>query len=251
MKGHTIAYAFVVSALTALLAVGACKKGKDSETATDAKRPALPSGTMSLQGMYRYMADAGLFLDCATREQWPVATEGDNAALERAYGKAKVAPGSPLLVTVEGRLEPRRMMDSEGMETNLIVERFVRTWPGETCGSMDEIALEDTRWVLLELDGRSVPVNAGGESPHLELSSKKASAFGFGGCNRFFGTYEATDDSLSFGAMGATRMACPEGMDREQALFTASRRGPGPSRLSHRRRGRSLELRPPRVSRLR
>jgi len=222
MTGSTIANAFVMGALAATIAVGGCKKGKDSENAADAKKsPPLPSGTMSLQGMYRYMADAGLFLDCATREQWPVAMEGDNAALERAYGKAKVAAGAPLLVTVEGRLEPRRNDDSRGSETNLIVERFVRTWPRETCGSMTEATLEDTHWALLELNGETIPVKANGEAPTLELNSKKASAFGFGGCNRFFGSYEVNGLLLSFSALGATRMACPEGMREEQALFAA------------------------------
>ena len=59
------------------------------------------------------------------------------------------------------------------------------------------------------------------KAPYLELNSKKASAYGFGGCNRFFGSYETSGNSLKFGAMGATRMACPEGMDEEQELFTA------------------------------
>lgn len=221
MKGHTIAYTLAVSSLAALFAVNGCKNTTSSDTAADAEKAAPPPGTMSLHGMYRYMADARLFLDCGTGEQWPVATEGDNAALERAYGKVRVAPGSPLLVSVEGRLEPRRKMDGEGTETNLIVERFVRTWPGKTCETMNEMTLEDTRWTLRELNGEPVVLSVDGEAPYLELSSKKASAFGFGGCNRFFGNYQTTDGSLSFGAMGATRMACPEGMGQEQALFTA------------------------------
>jgi copper homeostasis protein (lipoprotein) len=221
MKGHTIGCACAVSALAALLAASGCKNAKSTGTAADAEKTALPSRTMSLHGMYRYMADAGLFLDCATGEQWPVATEEDNAALERAYGKVKVAPGSPLLVSVEGRLEPRDKMDGEGTETNLIVERFVGTWPGRTCENMNEMTLEDTRWALLGLNGEPIARNVSGKAPYLELSSKKSSAFGFGGCNRFFGNYQATERSLSFGAMGATRMACPEGMGQEQALFTA------------------------------
>lgn len=209
------------SLLIALLAAGGCKKGKDSNTADDAKGPPPASGTMSLQGMYSYMADAGIFVDCATRERWPVAMERDNAALERAYGEAAISPGSPLLVTVEGRLESRPKIDRRGKETNLIVDRFVRTWPRETCGSMTKVALENTRWALLELDGATITVSANDNAPYLELNSAKASAYGFGGCNRFFGSYQATERSLSFGTMGATRMACPEGMKQEQELFRA------------------------------
>ena len=206
--------------LLAVLAAGACKKGKDTENAADQKKgPPPASGTMSLQGMYSYMADAGLFLDCATREQWPVAMEGDNATLERAYGEAAIAAGSPLLVTVEGRLESRPKVDRRGTETNLIVDRFVRTWPRETCGSVKKAMLEETRWELLELNGKTIAVTVNDKAPYLALSAKKASAFGFGGCNRFFGSYEATERTLKFGTMGATRMACPEGMNQEQELF--------------------------------
>jgi heat shock protein HslJ len=222
MRGTSLTRLLTLIAIGALLTTTACKKGKDSENAADQKRePPPPSGTMSLQGMYSYMADAGVFLDCATREQWPVAMEADNAALERAYGQASIAAGSPLLVTVEGRLDSRPKVDRRGKETNLIVQRFVRTWPRETCGSMKAANLEDTRWALLELNGKTITVKVNDRAPYLELNSKKASAYGFGGCNRFFGSYESSGHSLSFGAMGATRMACPEGMNEEQELFTA------------------------------
>jgi len=211
-----------LSVLGAALALSGCKQSKDSSTAADEKRPPPPlSGTMNLRGMYSYMADAGSFVDCATQERWPVATEGDNAALERAYGEAKQAPGSPLLVTVDGRLDLRPKVDARGKQTTLIVERFVRTWPRETCGSMRPATLEDTTWALLELNGKTITVQVNDKAPYLELNSKKASAYGFGGCNRFFGSYETAGASLAFSAMGATRMACAEGMDQEQEFFTA------------------------------
>jgi len=45
---------------------------------------------------------------------------------------------------------------------------------------------------------------------------------GHGGCNRFFGSYQITDGQISFGPLGATRMACPEPvMNLETALFQA------------------------------
>ena len=86
--------------------------------------------------------------------------------------------------------------------------------------SMKDVELEDTYWALLELNGKPITVRANDKAPYLELNSEKGSAYGFGGCNRFFGSYEATDRSLKFGAMGATRMACPEGIHQEQELFT-------------------------------
>jgi heat shock protein HslJ len=86
---------------------------------------------------------------------------------------------------------------------------------------MGPITLEDTTWALLELNGKTITVTVNDKAPYLELNSKKASAYGFGGCNRFFGSYETSGSSLTLGAMGATRMACPEGMDEEQELLAA------------------------------
>lgn len=37
----------------------------------------------------------------------------------------------------------------------------------------------------------------------------KGDLTGFAGCNRFFGSYELTDNTLNIGPLGATRMACP------------------------------------------
>lgn len=46
------------------------------------------------------------------------------------------------------------------------------------------------------------------------------SIIGYAGCNRFFGSYVATDTTLDVGPLGATRMACaPEVMDREMAFL--------------------------------
>ncbi|MBW2190990.1 MAG: hypothetical protein JRG93_15635, partial [Deltaproteobacteria bacterium] len=124
MWGIRFTQLLALGVLAGLLTVSACKKGKDTDNAEDVKRePPPPSGTMSLQGMYSYMADAGTFVDCATHERWPVAHEGDNATLERAYQKAKIAPGSPLLVTVEGGLDLRYKVDGRGSETTLIIQR--------------------------------------------------------------------------------------------------------------------------------
>ncbi len=45
---------------------------------------------------------------------------------------------------------------------------------------------------------------------------------GFGGCNRFFGTWQIDGDAIAIGPLGATRMACPPPlMVHEAALFAA------------------------------
>jgi uncharacterized lipoprotein NlpE involved in copper resistance len=124
----------VLVAMCGALAMPACKKGKETETAVDTKptRPPSPSGTMSLHGMYSQSGAYGTFRDCATGEQWPVAQEGDNRALEQAYAESGAQPG-PLVVTVEGGIDYRPVPDGSGRAMMLIVARFVQVGPGNAC----------------------------------------------------------------------------------------------------------------------
>lgn len=81
--------------------------------------------------------------------------------------------------------------------------------------------LENVYWALFELNGKPTVVTSDAKAPYLELNAAKKSAYGFGGCNRFFGSYDVgKHQALTFGAIGATRMACPESMNEEQELFT-------------------------------
>lgn len=132
MKAATKAVLLV--ATCAALGMTACKKGKDTETAADTKptRPASPSGTMSLHGTYTQVDTQGMFRDCTTGEQWPVAREGENEALEEAYLASGAQP-APLVVTIEGGIDYRARADGQGKEMMLIVARFVRVGPGDTC----------------------------------------------------------------------------------------------------------------------
>jgi copper homeostasis protein (lipoprotein) len=99
---------------------------------------------LAMRGMYRYMADAGLFTECLTRRRLPVAQEADNAALERAYGKARRQPGEELLVELEGQIARRPKIEGQGYELALVPLRFIGVWPGETCGTrFDSAPLEN------------------------------------------------------------------------------------------------------------
>lgn len=42
---------------------------------------------------------------------------------------------------------------------------------------------------------------------------------GTGGCNRYTGTYDLTDDTLSFGPLAATRKACPPAISNQEQKF--------------------------------
>lgn len=126
---------FLLTAMCGLIGMTACKKGKDTETAADEgpHRPASPSGTMSLHGTYSQSGDIGTFRVCTTGDQWTVAHEGDNLALEEVYLASGVPSGSPLVVTVEGGVDYRTRFDGSGREVMLIVARFVQLGPGDAC----------------------------------------------------------------------------------------------------------------------
>ena len=86
-----------------------------------------------MRGMYRYMADAALFTECRTGRSFPVALEGDNRTLERAYLKVRKTPGEALLVTLEGRIVQRMPMEGPGPVPTLLPEKFIGVSPEEQC----------------------------------------------------------------------------------------------------------------------
>jgi len=45
---------------------------------------------------------------------------------------------------------------------------------------------------------------------------------GSGGCNRFFGSYVATDRTIETGPLGATKMACAEDVMKAETRFLAA-----------------------------
>lgn len=119
-----------------------------------------------LSGLYTYMADAASLQECLTGKRFPVASTAGALALERAYLAAQSAAGTPVLVTLEGHFETRAGMEG-GSEEHVVVDRFERAWPGETCANRNpSLPLVGTRWVLTELSG-SAPRRVAGEQPWL------------------------------------------------------------------------------------
>ncbi len=86
-----------------------------------------------LQGMYQYMADAALFQECLTSIKLPVVFEADHAALEAAYLKSVVRPGETLKIHIEGAIVQRPVIDGQGLNSQLLVKRFIRILPGKSC----------------------------------------------------------------------------------------------------------------------
>jgi putative lipoprotein len=64
-----------------------------------------------------------------------------------------------------------------------------------------------TTWNLAELNNEKIQ-HPGPEIPHLRFEAEKVN--GNDGCNNFFGGYTLDGNSLKFGMLASTRMACPK-----------------------------------------
>jgi copper homeostasis protein (lipoprotein) len=197
----------------------------DSKLDYSLRRAAAPAPLeprLNLRGLYRYMADAGLFDECSTGRRLPVAMEADNAALERAYLEQRPEPFAPVMALVEGRIAMRMPMEGPGPVPMLVPERFLRLSPGESCPPRFATApLEGTSWRLVSLGGKAVFPPEGRPRPSLDLDAEAARATGTDGCNRFMGGYSLDGDRLSFKELASTMMACVDGMEEAQR-FTAA-----------------------------
>jgi uncharacterized lipoprotein YbaY/heat shock protein HslJ len=176
-----------------------------------------------LRGLYSYMADAGIFFECDTEQRLPVAQEADNAALEAAYSATRPAPGATLLAVVDGHIKNRAPMEGPARPT-LIVDRFVSIAPGGCSDARASASLENTYWKLIRLGSEPVSVAENQREPHFVLQSETQRVAGSGGCNRMMGSYTLDGDKLSFSQMAGTMMACPQGMEVEQAFHATLRK---------------------------
>jgi len=176
---------------------------------------------LSVTGMFRYLADAPSFRDCASGLQWPVAMSNDYRALERASRDRRGRPGAELLVSLKARIEERSNMEGTGGEPFLVVEHFLRATPGEDCEEPSGNAgIEDTRWRPVRIGDRPVVVSGQDREPWILLEPHSTRATGFGGCNGISGRYDVQGQTLRFGPMIRTQMACPS-LDTENAFLRA------------------------------
>jgi copper homeostasis protein (lipoprotein) len=85
-----------------------------------------------LVGTVTDLADEAIFEECLTGRVYPIARDGDYPALERAAFDARTEPGAHILIHVEGGLATRPAMEG-APRTHLVVERFNRVMPDESC----------------------------------------------------------------------------------------------------------------------
>ena len=176
---------------------------------------------LTVRGMYRYMADAGIFTECLTGRRLAVAQERDNAALESAYATARREAGDEVMVLLEGRLVLRPNPDTGVEQPALVVERFIRVEPENTCAAQYTTRpLESTSWRATLLGGKPVPPGDPNRAARL-VFEPGGRVSGSDGCNRVSGSYEVNGDAILFGQMASTRMACPDTSQIERAFHDA------------------------------
>lgn len=88
-----------------------------------------------------------------------------------------------------------------------------------SCKSAKEsVSLTGVKWVAESLNGKEIKFKEAQSEVFLVFDSAEKKVSGKAGCNRFFGTYDQKESELTFGGMGATKMACPD-MDIETSFF--------------------------------
>jgi heat shock protein HslJ len=73
-------------------------------------------------------------------------------------------------------------------------------------GQPSDTPLLGINWNLVELFNEKIEYS-GSKVPHLYFEAERVS--GSDGCNNFFGGYTMDGDSLKFGMLASTQMACP------------------------------------------
>lgn len=87
--------------------------------------------------------------------------------------------------------------------------------PQASAGAENAGGLAGTAWRLEDLGGAGVLERV---EATLEFPEEGRIA-GNGSCNRFFGTVETKAETISFGPLGSTRMACAEPIGNQEAKY--------------------------------
>ena len=87
--------------------------------------------------------------------------------------------------------------------------------------AQEKVALENTSWRATRVSDKDVAANENQRAPYIVLQSSDHRVVGSGGCNRINGTYTVEKQSIHFGPIASTMMACPSGMDMEKEFLQA------------------------------
>jgi heat shock protein HslJ/uncharacterized lipoprotein NlpE involved in copper resistance len=163
--------------------------------------------SLELRGMYRRVAEGGVFEECQTGLKLALAPQSNRAELDTAYTKARGASEEPILAVLHGRIVKNK---SEQNGDVLVVDSFKSVAANESCGAVGVThELEGTRWVLVRVNEEAIQSDAAQREPFIVLESSEHRVSGHGGCNRIVGRYEQNGQTIHFTELAMTRMACP------------------------------------------
>ena len=179
-----------------------------------------PTGQFT--GMYRYVADSGLFEECQTGQTWPVAQREDNQRLQNLYLHYARQPNQALYTELVGKLTSTENPDTGKPLTTLVVKESFHIWPAESCGEPGfQEQLLGTRWYLTRIHDTPIETETFSEQPYISLSIDDDQFSGSDGCNQLMGRYRLNDNKLRFDKIASTRKACPVEPLSAQTLYIA------------------------------
>jgi heat shock protein HslJ len=185
-----------------------------SPESADHRKPFPINGTVDIREGRAY------FTDCLSGRRFAIMEEGDFTEAEASFHSLDSTSESGVLMTFEGHLATRPGDPGAPEETVVVMDNLDGVWPEETCGEESSGGLlEGIHWTLTDLGGFPVSVIPGEKRPFILLDSQAFQMSGFGGCNRLFGSYESSGQSLRFGPVGSTRMTCTDVVDEMERAF--------------------------------
>ena len=109
-----------------------------------------------------------------------------------------------------------------GKEVNILLKSAARQKTAtETGNAHGKVPLENTTWKATRVNDKDVVANENRRAPYILLQSADHRVAGSGGCNRITGTYMVEKQTIHFGPMASTMIACPSGMDIEKDFLQA------------------------------
>ncbi|MCI5140059.1 MAG: META domain-containing protein, partial [Candidatus Electrothrix sp. AR1] len=149
---------------------------------------------------------------------FPLLTHNRAAEAEQAYQDILHGRAGSLFVTLDVRFSSR-----SGRGDRLIPVRSVSIDPYRSCNDKElRIAtIADNRWYLIEVGGKTLEPESVSKPPFLKVQSGEQLIQGSAGCNHFTGSWLFADNEFVFSRIAATRMACPVGMEVEDAFLQA------------------------------
>ncbi|MCI5140613.1 MAG: META domain-containing protein, partial [Candidatus Electrothrix sp. ATG1] len=177
-------------------------------------------GVVRMQGMYTRRRGRGVLQECLSGVSFPVVKKNRQVELDRAFQEILHGRSESLFVALDVRLSSR-----PGRGDRLVQLRSVNIEPYRSCNEKKRriVSITDNRWYLIELKGNRPGKKDVSTPPFLKVQGEEQLIQGFAGCNNFTGSWFFTGNDFVFNRdrIATARMACPVGMEVEDAFLQA------------------------------